>query len=330
MELIIFIVLLVLGFITLSVESRNLLKYLYIPCLLIFIIVVRFSGFDEDIITYAKEMHATSFHIYYVREFVFWFTLRFLYSLLQNELLVFIVLDLIWIFTLFRIQRNIIVDGKRFEKGLIVVLFTCFPFLFGYENIYRQFFATIFLLYSYSVIESNHKKGIGLFIFSFFIHNIVVLMLPIFIVKVFFRFKLHDRITSAIILCFLFVLSLSLLARLKSSHPTGLDMSFGYLFLFFATSTIALISFRDNIYNLFKNIPSLLCSFILLLGLVNLDADMISERLGMMFIVFLIFDVYKYSISIKGVINRRLLRVALLLALSIPVFLFDSSMKFLM
>ena len=330
MELVIFIVLLVLGFVTLSLESSNLLKFLYVPCLLIFIIVVRLSGFDEDIITYAKEMHATSFHIYYVREFVFWFTLRFLYSLIHNELLVFIVLDFIWIFTLFRIQRNIIIDGKRFEKGLIVVLFTCFPFLFGYENIYRQFFATIFLLYSYSVIESNHKKGIGLFIFSFFIHNIVVLMLPIFIVKVFFRFKLHDRITSAIILCFLFVLSLSLLVHLKSSHPTGLDMSFAYLVLFFAVSTIALISFRDNIYNLFKNIPSLLCSFILLLGLVNLDADMISERLGMMFIVFLIFDVYKYSISVKSVINRRLLRVALLLALSIPVFLFESSMKFLM
>ena len=80
MELIIFIVLLVLGFVTLSLESRNLLKFLYVPCLLIFIIVVRFSGFDEDIITYAKEMHATSFHIYYLREFVFWFTLRFLYS----------------------------------------------------------------------------------------------------------------------------------------------------------------------------------------------------------------------------------------------------------
>ena len=329
MELIVFIVLIVLGFFTLIIEDKNLLKWLYIPSAFIFMIIVRFSGFDADIITYGKEMHSVSYDIYYLREFIFWYSLRFLYFLFQNEIIVFIILDFIWIYTLIKIQKTMIVDGHRLEKGLIIVLLTCFPFLFGYENIYRQFFAAIILLYSYSLIESDYKKAIKLFILSFFIHNIVVLILPLFIIKKFFRFRLKDRITIAICLSFLFVLSLGFLTLLKSSEPTRLDMSSFYLMLFSLFFVISLISFRENIYKLFKVVPSLLFSVILMAGLVNLDVDMIAERLGMMFIIFLLFDLYKYSNTIEGV-NRKLLRVSLLLGFSIPVFLFASSMKFLM
>lgn len=329
MELIVFIILIVLGFFTLIIEDKNLLKWLYIPSAFIFMIIVRFSGFDADIITYGKEMHSVSHDIYYLREFIFWYSLRFLYFLFQNEIIVFIILDFIWIYTLIKIQKTMIIDGYRLEKGLIIVFLTCFPFLFGYENIYRQFFATIILLYSYSLIESDYKKAIKLFILSFFIHNIVVLILPLFIIKKFFSFRLKDRITIAICLSVLFVLSLGFLALLKSSEPTRLDMSSFYLMLFSLFFVISLISFRENIYKLFKVVPSLLFSIILMIGLVNLDVDMIAERLGMMFIIFLLFDLYKYSNTIEGA-NRKLLRVFLLLGFSIPVFLFASSMKFLM
>ena len=329
MELIVFITLIVLGFFTLIIEDKNLLKWLYIPSAFIFMIIVRFSGFDADIITYGKEMHSLSHDIYYLREFIFWYSLRFLYFLFQNEIIVFIILDFIWIYTLIKIQKTMIIDGYRLEKGLIIVFLTCFPFLFGYENIYRQFFATIILLYSYSLIEFDYKKAIKLFILSFFIHNIVVLILPLFIIKKFFSFRLKDRITIAICLSVLFVLSLGFLASLKSSEPTRLDMSSFYLMLFSLFFVISLISFRENIYKLFKVVPSLLFSIILMIGLVNLDVDMIAERLGMMFIIFLLFDLYKYSNTIEGA-NRKLLRVFLLLGFSIPVFLFASSMKFLM
>ena len=329
MELIVFITLIFLGFFTLIVEGQNLLKWLYIPSAFIFMIIVRFSGFDADIITYAKEMHSVSYDIYYLREFIFWYSLRFLYFLFQNEIIVFIILDFIWIYTLIKIQKTMIIDGYRLEKGLIIVFFTCFPFMFGYENIYRQFFATIIVLYSYSLIESDYKKAIKLFILSFFIHNIIALIIPLFIIKKFFRFRLKDRITIAISLSVLFVLSLGFLALLKSSEPTRLDMSSFYLLLFSLFFVISLISFRENVYKFFKVVPSLLFSIILMIGLVNLDVDMIAERLGMMFIIFLLFDLYKYSNTLEGA-NRKLLRVSLLLGFSIPVFLFASSMKFLM
>ena len=90
MELNFFITLCVLGVITLLTENRSILRYLYIPVLLSFLVVVRlnafvFNGFEIDILTYALEMQSTSFDLYYVREFIFWFGLRIIYYLTQSE-----------------------------------------------------------------------------------------------------------------------------------------------------------------------------------------------------------------------------------------------------
>ena len=89
MELIGFIVLLVLGIAAIIFDRLEILKYLYIPLLFSFMVIVRlnafvFNAFEIDIITYGLEMKAYSFDIYYLREFVFWFGIRILYFITQS------------------------------------------------------------------------------------------------------------------------------------------------------------------------------------------------------------------------------------------------------
>ena len=62
-------------------------------------------------------------------------------------------MDLIWIITLIKTSVNLSKESvitNKLSVGLIVVLSTSFPLFFGYENIYRQLFATIFSLYIFN------------------------------------------------------------------------------------------------------------------------------------------------------------------------------------
>ena len=152
MEFIAFCVLSFLGVITLIFESNSILKYIYIPFTFIFLIIVRlqafyFNGFEIDVITYATEMQSSLVLeiFYYIREFVFWFTIRLVYWLTKSPFFTFIILDFLWIILLIKCTKKI--TSSNLGKCVLVVLMTSFPFLFGYENIYRQFFATIVLLY---------------------------------------------------------------------------------------------------------------------------------------------------------------------------------------
>ena len=332
MELVAFILLFVLGSITILLEKNLILKYLYIPALFIFMIIVRihgfsFGGYQKDVLTYAIEMKEISFHFYYLREFVFWFGLKVLYTITQSELLTFILLDILWIYFLLKIFKTESVN--KLGKGAVVVLVTCFPFLFGYENIYRQFYASIILLYSYSLIEVNPSKSLRFFIISFFIHNLVLFLIPIFIVKKCFSFNFKDRITIAIIISLCFVGLLPFISHLKDADPTKVDMSIAYLILFLSVFSFFIFKFKENIYNIISEIPSLLFFVILMLGYVLFRQEMIAERLGMMFIIFLIYDLYRYSSQIENKLKRIALRLVLLFVFTLPVLLFDSSMRFL-
>jgi hypothetical protein len=332
MELIAFIVLLILGFFTLIFESRNFFRLIYLPMFLVFIFIMRlhgfyFGGYQKDILTYAIEMHAISFDIYYLREFIFWLPLKIIYMLTNSEFITLLILDIAWMYFLFKAvsQESL----KKLGKGIIVVLATSFPFFFGYENIYRQFYASIILLWSYSLIDKNSSKAVKLFFISFFIHNLVLFLLPIFLVKKCLSFNMKDRITISSVASVLFVLILPFIANFKDADPTKVDMSMAYMILFLGSLLFFILKFKDNVYKIINEIPSLLFSTILMIGYVVFRQEMVAERLGMMFLIFLIYDLYSYSTKIEIQYKRILLRVSLLLIFSLPVLLFYSSMRFL-
>ena len=113
MELIAYIILILISTLTIILESERLYKWIFIPCCLGFLFIVRTEGFDTDIIDYARQMHATGMELYYWREFIFWFGSRFIYSIFQDELYSFLFMDFIWILVMIRTGNNLCSDKKE-------------------------------------------------------------------------------------------------------------------------------------------------------------------------------------------------------------------------
>ena len=330
MELISFIFLIFIGALTLISENKYVLKYIYIPYLFLFMIVVRNSGFDVDIAAYVSLMKSSINTLYIRKEFMFWYPLRLLYFIFQDPKIVFLIMDAIWIFILFRTAiQNVNLQKDRFSVGLLVVLSSSFPFFFGYENIYRQLLATVFALYSYSLINSRYKTSILLFVIAIFMHNTVLILLPLFFVNKLLKFKIKFRVFIALVLSIAIIFLLNYLSQFKSFISIGLDMSIFYLILFIIIIMIYLIKFKFKIFDLFRKTPSLIIIMTLMLGVYLLQYETISERLGMMFLVFLLFDLYRYSHTIEHYGYRVMFRLVLLFVFSLPVLVFSSSLMFL-
>lgn len=331
MELVSYVILILLASIIILLESNFLYKWLFIPSVILFICIIRFSGFDTDILTYVDQMNASSLDLYYLREFIFWFGSRLAYYITQDEVFAMLLMDLVWIIVIIKVG-NRLSDYKKekLNNGLLLVLMTSFPFVFGYENVYRQFYATVFALLSYSLVDKKQYKSIFLFIVAFFMHNIVALLIPIFIVKKFYNFDLPSRVQIAIIISLLFISSLEILESLKSVEVSGIQMGLFYLIIFIILLVIGLIVFNKNIYVLFEKVPSLFFIVIIMTGLIFLDADMIAERIGMLLISFVTYDLYKFTSEIENKGIRSLVRLFLMLIFTIPTLLFESSLNFLM
>jgi len=331
MEYFSYIILLLLAAFSILLESKLFYNWVFIPFVFVFMFIVRNAGFDSDIITYAGQFTSTGLDFYYLREFVFWLGSRLIYYLcFQDELLSFIFMDFLWIIVMLRVgNRMLNYDKQNLNNALLVVLVTSFPFFLGYENIYRQLFATIFSLFAYSLVERKHYMSIFLFIVAFFMHNIVVLLLPLFILKKCYKFDFSSRIQLSLICTLIFISTFSFLATLKSSEQTGVDLGVFYMLIFICSFVLALIYFKQNIYVLFDKIPSLFFTSLIMIGLFFLNIDMVSERLGMMFICFLMYDLYKYSSEIQSRSIRSLFRLGLLLVFSLPTLFFESSKQFL-
>ena len=178
-------------------------------------------------------------------------------------------------------------------------------------------------------MKISYSKSLFFYIISIFIHNTSIILLPIFTINKFLRFNIYFRIFISLSISVLFIFLFNYTLNLSQTRSTGIDMSMIYLFMFISSFILYLIKFKFNIIELFKKTPSLIIITLLMIGLSTLKYDMISERLGMMFLVFFLFDLYRYSNSITNYGNRMIFRLFLLLTFSVPVLVFSSSRMFL-
>jgi len=332
MELTAFIILFVLGILTLLSENKDILRFIYLPSLILFMIIVRLNDFffhcyESDILTYALEMKGDSLDSYYIREFIFWIGMRVIYFITNSDFATFILLDIFWIYLLFKTSSL-----KKYEKlnnGLVIILATSFPFFFGYQNIYRQFYATIILLLSYSYIGRRNSYSWMLFFISIFVHNLSLFALPLFVAKGFTKFNKVDRLILSSSISIIYVIILPYLMSLKTVGITGDDLSFLYFILFVIGSIYFLIKFQKDIFLFLSNVPSIIPATIIVTGIVYLQQEMIAERVGMILIPFLLYDLYRYSNKFSRFIYRVVFRLVLLLLFTLPVFFSSSSMIFL-
>ena len=332
MELVAFIILFVLGVITVLMENRDMLRFIYLPSLVVFMIIVRlnafvFNGFEADILGYAISMQSVSLDIYYLREFVFWLGIRVIYFITNSDLISFIIMDLFWIYLLYKASYN--EKYYKLNNGLLIILATSFPFLFGYENIYRQFYATVVLLFAYSRLEKRNSTSWFLFVTAIFIHNLSIFILPLFIIRRFFKFNDLDRLVISMFVSLLAIILLPYFMDSKGIISTGVDLSILYFALFFISFTYFTFKFRENVLLFTRNVPSIIPITIITIGFLYLQQEIIIERVGIMFVPFLLFDLYEFSNTFKSDIRRMGFRLLLLLLFTLPVFFSSSSMSFL-
>ena len=321
-DFIIFLILIIFAVLYQVNNSKNIFIF-YTILLIVFVIFMRINHKGPDFVQYYRYLHNVE-GIRYIREFVYFSISLVLYKIVHNEIITFILMDGIWLYILLEIQKNINLKYNLKEYALVTILFTSFPLFFGYENIYRQLFAEIFSLYAYSIRDKNSFKSNIFFIIAIFMHNTALVILPFLIIKHFFNFNIKIRIFIATIISVLFDLLFGIAAHYKSGHETGLNMSIYYFMIFAILFYIYIIKIKFNVIGFIKNFPSVYVGIILMFGLETLPDGTISERMGMFFLIFVIYDLYIYSIRMPKK-KQMLFRIGLLLVFSLPVIVFNSS-----
>jgi len=326
LEFFFYSVLLVLGAIIQFKNSIQMTKKIYIPIVLLFFIIVRFNNFDVDFVVYAQYMHGFSIFMY--REVAFYFLLTQLYSLVQNEIFTFIIFDFILFYFILKIVKNI---PNNKSILFIPILMTSFPFIMGLENVYRQYGAVIFFLYSYTIRVKSEIKSNMLFMVSILFHNSLLFFLPILIIKKFFFFNLKLRIIISTLLSIAIVIILYMMlnesfSNLKSNYSTGLNLVIVYYSLFLFILFFFLIKFKFKLIKIIKQFPSMFVASITLFPFVLWsESDTAAERLGMIFISILMLELFNYSLDIKDLNKAKFFRLLIFLFFSIPTLVFTSA-----
>jgi hypothetical protein len=323
----IFCTLIGIGFIYILSEYRGMF-YIYVGLLIAFVIVMRMDPKGVDFVEYYRYLKVVEGEGRYIKEFIYFSIGLSLYWLVNSEILTFILMDCIWLYILYQIQKEINLKSNTTGSFFIVILFTSFPLFFGYENIYRQLFAEIFSLYAFVIRDRRERRSNILFFVSVFMHNTALVMLPFLIIKRCFKLGLKLRLLLSTIVSMAFVAIFSYASQFKTAHDTGASMELYYLLIFILLATFFIVK-TDFVLSVFvRKFPSIYLGLILMCGLIVLPIGMIAERMGMFFLVFVIADLYVYTCSMM-VHKQKLARAGLLLTFSLPVLLFNSSRSML-
>lgn len=155
----------------LSLSSR--LNFIYSP--------------ESDYGAYAMNMAITDYILpYHYREFVFWLGSRFLYGMLGDPNLVFVVMDLVLFIAFYNALKLLAtIFDKDIDTGNLRYLFfgafLCLPYVVGFNNSYRQLLAICIFLNSLAYVRTKPKLSFFIFLISFFTHNVVAILVPFLI-----------------------------------------------------------------------------------------------------------------------------------------------------
>lgn len=298
---------------------------------IVWFIIVRNSGFDIDINTYVSYLDekATLLFLmnssYFLREFVFWGSFIGGYMLVQDKILILLLIDIFILYFLIKTITNL-----RLPFYSFFLLLCFFPNLMGYENIYRQYIATILTLYAFSIAYKEqynlqYRKNIKSYIFLIiagFCHNVSFLFFPLL-------FFLKGKIKLGILSSFVIYIALPFISSSKSEVETG-DVPVYFFFI-----VIIILYFFYILINFLKiNKTSLSCLlFILILTLesVTILTGAASKRIIMfslnIILLFIILSLQKSNFNIK---SYRLIVVLLCLSMLAPTFLSNSSFQMLL
>ena len=194
---------------------------------------------DGDLSSFVNNMKIKDLFIsYYLKEPVFWFGIKFLYGIIGNAGLVFVLIDAIIFVTFYKAVASLqIFFQKKINfvnvRYLYYGAFLCYPYIAGMHNHYRQILAFSVALYAIGLLKKSIKKPFFIFLTSLAIHNTMVVLLPIFLLLG------KHKISSSIIFSAGLVVVIGLIAPL-------LFGSFGYDAWYEINRRFSLVGYVDS------------------------------------------------------------------------------------
>ena len=142
---------------------------------------------ESDLETYIMNMSNEGLIIpYHWREFVWWLGSRYLYQAIGDPAVVFMIFDFFLILALYfsmdLIRKTFFPEINSWTlRYLYFGVFLFFPFPLGMHNTYRQILALAIFLFAFGNAKEKVGKSIFIYVISFFIHNAVILLAPVFL-----------------------------------------------------------------------------------------------------------------------------------------------------
>lgn len=300
------------------IKDKRLFFILYFVVYSVMSFVVRFSGFDEDINTYADAMSYNAFSLYFLKEPVIWFGQRWLFMAIESETAVFIFTDIFFGLILYSTL-------SRFKSPQYIYfsILLFFPFVLGFQNVYRQWVGEILFLFSISLVYRNKFSSLFVYVLSMASHNVAGVFLPVYLRGG--DSKLWKMASLSILLMMPVILILT--KGTKSSASTGANLTIAYLFLLGCITLFFILSRRGIIKKSEKMMYSFLFYYLFIcFSAVLLLSSTSAERV----VMFALIASYP---SLGNRIEERFLfkvplRLFLLSAGFLPIFLFGTR-KFL-
>ncbi len=183
---------------------------------------------------------------YFGREFVYYRILRFFTSLMSFKYAL-VIFDLFVLFVVYRVFTSLRVPLVYWYS-----FFTCFIIILGYQNIHRQFIASMvfMLLIAFVVLRSYKNKSIQtkfLALVAPFVHNIAAIGLILIFPKILKKIRV---LVIPIIAC-LGYYAINFLSSTKSMQESGFNFAH-FLFIFFNLSLLGYIIKNKNNLNVDK------------------------------------------------------------------------------
>jgi hypothetical protein len=177
---------------------------------------------DHDFVSYKGALVYKSYSFYIMREPIVWLGIRYMFSVLQSAYWTFVLFDLLIGLILYKALARFKVPQYAYFSIL-----TFFPFLMGFNNAYRQWVASIFLLYAFSLIRDRNRWGWAWFIFSGLAHNVA----GVFVGLLFLGQKGYLQKSGLIVAILITPILIYFGGYMKSRVATGADLAVAYIVL---------------------------------------------------------------------------------------------------
>lgn len=300
--------------------GRSFFLFWFLSCCALSV-AVRVSGFDEDMSIYVEAMQSPGFSLYYLTEPIVWYSLAGLYALVENEYLALTIMDAVGFLLLYRAMKNLECPPYTYFS-----FFLFFPVVMGFQNIYRQYTATILFLFASSFVSRRRILACAAFLASLLAHNSAAVFLPVFLQQ--------SRIKGVSYLSFGVAVGVIILLPVAAGYKSGASTGTGdFSILYVIVSGLILLLLIVTNKFFVPEHDKWLTSTLALICLLELAATLTlvsgaAERVGL-------FGLTVSFLLISTVVDQRFrqYRVARLLLLSLsvtPTIAFSSVRQFLL